>query len=495
MGEKERKLLRIKKKHLYVMGIVSLLLIILFSYTTVKNNVSSTELTEKSVREPVVAGYWYPAKEKELQAMVSGFYDRAKDAEIDGKVMALIEPHAGFVYSGQIAAYGFKQLRDKYKTVIVLGPSHRYPLVEASILNVTHYKTPLGEIRLSSKVKELLKEDIIDTVPEAHAQEHSIESELPFLQEKLGDFELIPILVGQIDFKELANVLIKYTDENTLLVVSADLSHYHPYDEAVKLDTFCLNVIDKMDANRLNDCEIDARWAVAALFEIAKEKGWESKVIAYANSGDVTGDKSKGVVGYSAVAFYEEKGVKKEEQDFLLKLARETLEGYIKEGKVPEVNEDLVSEELMEKQGCFVTLEKNHQLRGCIGHIIPQKPLYQCVIENTVNAAVNDKRFMPVTEDELEDIEVEISVLTVPQELSYSSSDELLGLLRPGIDGIIILSGMYQSTYLPQVWLNFNNEKESFLSSLCQKGGAARDCWKDMKTKVFTYQAQVFDEE
>ena len=476
----------LKKRHLVIFLILLLIFIILFSYKT-KNN-----FTAKTVRVPAVAGTWYPGEKEELSNLVTNYLSKANYIEVNGEIKALIVPHAGYIYSGQIAAFGFKQLK-KYKTVIVLGISHHYPLEKASILNVDYYKTPLGNIKISDKAKKLLKEDIITTVPKAHAKEHSIEIELPFLQKVLGDFELIPVLVGDTDLDKLAEILIENIDDETLMVASSDLSHYHSYDEAVSLDNQCINAISKMDINKTAECEACGLKPILTLMKIAEKLGWKNIPIIYANSGDVTGDKTR-VVGYASILFYEEKSkLTKKEKDFLLSLARKTLEEYYKTGKKIKINGTL-TENLLNVQGCFVTLIKHGALRGCIGHITPNEELYKCVIDNAINAAINDMRFDPVEEEELEDIVIDISVLSVPEKLSFSSGEDLKNQLKPLIDGVVLKQGFYQSTYLPQVWEQLP-DKEQFLSSLCNKGGLKSDCWQDTKTEVFTYQADVFEEE
>ncbi len=441
------------------------------------------------------AGTWYPKDKSTLSAMIDNFFEKSEKRQPVGKVKGVIVPHAGYTFSGSVAAEAFSVLDPAdYDTVIILGPSHRYPLSKASILNVTHYKTPLGEIKLSEKRKKLLESDIINTIPKAHEQEHSIEIELPFLQKAIADFEIIPILVGQLDYNKLVKAISGIIDDRTLIVVSVDLSHYHPYDEAVKMDTSCIEGITSMDISILDRCEIDAPWAVATLMGIAQEKEWGNELRMYKNSGDVTNDKSKGVVGYSAIVFFEEQGINTNGRSFLLELARETLNHHYEEGTYPLLEKGMLASSLLEKKGCFVTLKKDHNLRGCIGHIIPQEPLYKCVIENSLNAALHDTRFQPVNGDELDDISIEISVLTVPEEIEYSSGEDLLEKIVPFKDGIILKSGLHQSTYLPTVWDQIP-DKEKFLTNLCIKGGMSSDCWNHpAKTKVLRYRAQVFSE-
>ena len=183
-----------------------------------------------------------------------------------------------------------------------------------------------------------------------------------------------------------------------------------------------------------------------------------------------------------------------EEQKFLLKLARLTLENFLENKPLPEIDLASISPILKEERGCFVTLNKDHRLRGCIGYLQPRQALVTAVMENATNAAVRDHRFTPVTRAELNSLSIEISVLTVPRLLSYKNTQQLLAKLVPERDGLIIKSSRHQSTYLPQVWKQIPEKKE-FLSRLCLKGGAESGCWKDPKTEIYIYQAQVFSEE
>jgi len=452
----------------------------------VKNESKSENII---ARKPAVAGSFYPKDRDELERAVDGFLEKAEDVRLPN-VRGLVAPHAGYVYSGLTAAYDFKQLvgRD-ITTVIVLAPSHYVRLKDASVLDVTHFETPLGLIKVSPKVKELLKEDGFANIPSAHAQEHSLEVELPFLQRTLGDFELIPVVVGDADPKALASVLAKYVDDKTLVVASSDLSHYYPYAEAVKLDSACTSAIPLLDFEGMKSCQACGSIPIQILMLIAEERGWVGKLLDYRNSGDTAGDKSR-VVGYSSVAFFD--GLTPGEEDVLLKLARDTLNQYYEDGSRPEIEENALTPKMKKLSGCFVTLNKNGDLRGCVGHILPQVPLYECVIENALNAALHDTRFNPVAKDEVPDLHIDVSVLTLPEKMTYSSPDDLLRKLVPGRDGVVLKVRGRQSTYLPQVWEQLP-DKEEFLTSLCRKQGSSGDCWKS-GAEVEVYRAQVFEE-
>ena len=235
---------------------------------------------------------------------------------------------------------------------------------------------------------------------------------------------------------------------------------------------------------------------------VAREKGWKARLLDYRNSGDTAGDKSR-VVGYAAIAFYDEKAAEQtepptpaysaDERQFLLGLARKTLTEAAGGRRLPVVDPAAVAEKLKEKRACFVTLTIKGELRGCIGHILPQEALFAAVIDNAAGAAVRDPRFRRVAPEEVERIRVEISVLSVPAPLTYRSPDELLAKLRPRVDGVVLRVGSRQATYLPQVWEQIP-DKASLMSSLAEKAGLDGDAWRNPAATVLTYQAEAFEE-
>jgi len=499
--KKESDIIYIKKKHIKIFLILLIIFLVIFAYKSQNNFRIIEQENKKNVRPAAVAGTWYPGDKETLTTTIQSYLENAQSLDISG-IKALIVPHAGYRFSGEVAAKGFNQLQDIYKKVIIIATNHAQGanINGISIPKVTHYKTPLGEVKISEITKELLKDGLFVNVPLAHTT-HVIEIELPFLQQKLTEFEIIPLVTGALTLKQIekaADILSEYIDDRTLTVISSDLSHYHPYEEAVELDTNCIKNIEALNFKESIKCEACSLYAILILMEIAERNNWKAKIIDYKNSGDTAGDKSR-VVGYSSIAFYseedeEEELLTKDEQEFLSSLARNTAEEYLKTGKTPKIDETKLTPALKKVQGCFTTFNKNHNLRGCIGHILPQEELYKCIMENAVNAAVNDRRFNPVEFNEMEDIVIEISVLTVPERLEFSSGEDLKNKLRPMVDGVVLKKGWHQSTYLPQVWANFNNNKEEFLTSLCGKGGMPSDCWQDTSTEVYTYQAFVFEE-
>lgn len=258
------------------------------------------------IRPPQVAGYFYPANRDELIKTIRFFLEKAEDLQF-GKIRSLISPHAGYVYCGEVAAWGYKQIESlDYRKVIILASNHSYAAyVGASVPKFDFYETPLGKVKVSPLVKNLLKVKPFLSVKEAHMT-HVVEVQLPFLQTVLEDFEIVPIVLsmtGEEEQKMLAEILENHLDEKTLIIVSSDLSHYYAYDKATQLDKSCLKAIEKQDVQLVKTQQACGLEAILVTLMLARKLGWKSKVILYKNSGDTTGSKSE-VVGYGSVAFY-----------------------------------------------------------------------------------------------------------------------------------------------------------------------------------------------
>ncbi|MEM5777252.1 MAG: AmmeMemoRadiSam system protein B [Candidatus Aenigmatarchaeota archaeon] len=249
------------------------------------------------IRKAVVAGSFYPKEKNMLEKMIDGFLEKAKVEKINSK--GFVMPHAGYIYSGQVAAYGYKIISYlKPKKVILLGPSHFIPFVGSSISTADYWETPLGKVKV-----ERVKSTFLD-FPAAHHYEHSIEVQLPFLQRVLKKFSIIPISIGDDDFNDVAKEITKLIDNKTIIIASSDLSHYYDYETAIKIDSLANEAVPKLDINKAKKIEACGKIGILALMKIAKKNGWSGKKLFYANSGDTAGDKSQ-VVGYGCYVFYE----------------------------------------------------------------------------------------------------------------------------------------------------------------------------------------------
>ena len=476
----------------------------------------------KSVRGPAVAGLFYPLHGQDLSPDVDHMLAEVKSEPVKG-LRALICPHAGYEFSGPIAAVSYKQLAGRnFSTVIILGPSHYAAFAGAFISAVDAYETPLGMVPLSPKAAELAKQAPLTSSVDCRVErpawwhqspkelpafgedapdtwEHSLEVQLPFLQRTLKNFSIIPIIFGEVSPEQVAGKLLPFLDDTTLIIASTDLSHYHPYEEANRLDKRCVDAICGLQANRITGMDACGYQPVLTLMEIARRKGWKAKLLDYRNSGDTSGQKAN-VVGYAAIAFFEPPGgfrcircpgttssgriirgaeneFTPQERRFLLNLARKSITATVAGGEAPK-EDGKVAEKFHAARACFVTLKKHGELRGCIGTILPEEPLYQAVIHYAKAAATEDPRFPPVTAEELSEINVEVSVLTVPKRLDFSSPPDLLAKLRPGIDGVVFGLGTRQATFLPQVWEQLP-AKQTFLDQLCRKAGLPESAWMD----------------
>jgi AmmeMemoRadiSam system protein B/AmmeMemoRadiSam system protein A len=484
---------RMKKLHAIVLSVTLI-------FTFVRAHLFAAEDSRDKIRPAAVAGMFYPSEPDELRQMVRTYLKDAHGVKVQGKVRGLVSPHAGYIYSGMVAAAGYRQVDPSMQTVILLGPSHRVRLSAPSIPEVQAYRTPLGDIPLAGLALTLRRLPGFTSVPEAHLGEHSLEVQLPFLQMTLKKFEVVPILMNSSDPKTLASTLAPHIGEETLVVASSDLSHFYSYETAVSLDRICTNAIAGSNFAEMPLCEACGKQAVLTLMHIAKIKDWCGILIDYKNSGDTAGTKNR-VVGYASIAFVDrkemtgtmQKPLSTQDREALLKLARSAIEARLVKGtKVDRPGQ--FSPSLHELRGCFVTLHKDGELRGCIGTIEPIRPLLECVEKNAQSAAFDDPRFPRLSVDELKEIDIEISVLSVPEALRFDDGEDLKRKLRPNAHGVILSRGMHRSTFLPQVWKQLP-DKEQFLEHLCLKGGMSPKAWQDPKTEVEVYQAEVFGED
>lgn len=462
------------------------------------------------VREPAVAGAFYPADKEELRLEVDSFLKEVKKEPFQGRIIGIIVPHAGYPYSGLVAAHSFKQIEDvKFRTMILIGPSHRSYFEGVAVYPKGEWKTPLGNLEIDEEIAAQLvaQDELIVSSPTPHESEHSLEVELPFLQRVNKNARIVPVMMGAQTENicnrlgdALAKVLSGQTD--VLMLASSDLYHGYSYDECLSTDSITLSYIEKFDPDGLlsalssNRAQACGGGPIASLLYAAKKLGANrTKLLKYTNSGDVTGNRVGYIVGYSAWVILAHQtqtnggenkyNLTDEEKSELLKIARESIECKLKGKPIPEFEPS--TPELREKRGVFVTLNKNGELRGCIGYIQPIKPLYQAVSEMALEAAFGDPRFPPLREDELSQITIEISVLT-PLKRIYDPSQ-----IEVGKHGIYIRKGMNSGLLLPQVATEHGWTRETFLEHTCYKAGLPKDAWKE-NAEIYIFSAEIFHE-
>lgn len=437
-----------------------------------------------SVRAPAVAGAFYPGAGPALQAQVEALL-AATTPPTQQRPKALIVPHAGYVYSGPVAANAYALLapfRGDYSRVVLLGPAHRVYVRGLALPAADVFATPLGEIALDlaaiAAIRHLLQVCISD---EAHALEHSLEVHLPFLQQVLAGFTLVPLAVGEASAEQVAEVLsLLWGDERTLIVISSDLSHYLPYAQARTIDEQTARMVLGM-APQLNHQQACGATPVNGLLLEARRRGLRPELRDLRNSGDTAGDKSR-VVGYASFAFYDDALAREKQDDeqqredgrVLVSIARSTIAGNF--GIRTSVQEDAP---FLHRPGAsFVTLKSENRLRGCIGSLKAHRTLVEDVKANARAAAFHDPRFAPLSFDELSATRIEVSVLSAFAPLNFRNQEHALAQLRPGEDGVVLEFGHHRGTFLPQVWENLPSPA-SFLGELKRKAGLPRDFWDD----------------
>ncbi len=476
---------------------------------------------ESRIRKPAVAGSFYPGNAAKLRDNIESFLSCVPKAGAKRTPLVLIEPHAGYMYSGQIAAYGYKLIENlDIKTVAVISPSHMEYFPLASVFNGDAYETPLGridvdgdvacEIASSSPLIELSERGHIQ--PGSTRQEHALEVQLPFLQCVLENFRIVPIVMGDQNWdlcSALGTALSRYAArEDFLIVASTDLSHFHAYDLAKRMDQHFCELVEEMNPRGLyesigkHECEAcGAGPVIASLIAGERAGAAQSRVLHMANSGDVTGDRDS-VVGYAAAVIWsgeepcvtemeDEQEVEAllthEEQTHLLGLAYHALKVAV--GVRNDAPPPMDTPNLLAPRGAFVTLKIDNRLRGCIGSVEAHKPLSDTVLEMAHASATSDPRFTPVTESDLQRLDVEISVLS-PLCLIRSIEE-----IEVGRHGLVVRGGAGHGLLLPQVATEAGWDAETFLGFTCEKAGLSRDAWRNEDTRIYVFTALVFGKE
>ncbi len=472
---------------------------------------TATASAEK-VRQPTVAGAFYPADAGELRKTVDDLLARAGPATVRDSIVALIAPHAGYPYSGAVAARAYALVKGrKPDRIVVIAPSHVEAFPFTSIYDGDAYRTPLGTVPVDKAFAEKLasadpsmKLSTRGHAPVRDRGEHAVEVQLPFLQRTFGDFKLVPIMMGDQNYaacRALGVALAKLArGSDTLIVASSDLSHFHSYDEAVKLDRKALAAIQEWDYLSMSR-NFEARiWEacgggpiVAAMIASERLGANQATLLQYANSGDVTRERGR-VVGYGALALAKSAArasaapafsLSEPDREELLKLARLSVETAVRERKLYDYNE-AASPPLMQERGAFVTLKKKGELRGCVGYVAPMKPLSYTVRDVAALAALRDRRFPPVTPAELGELRYEISVLSPLRRVLD------VGSIEVGRDGLVIRRGDSEGLLLPQIPVEQGWDRATFLEQACLKAGLPASAWRDERTDIFSFTALVF---
>jgi len=475
-------------------------------------------------RMPAVSGSFYPGNERQLRAELEKLFDSVTHSDFPWAVRAIISPHAGYTFSGSVAASAFSSIPETfdYKNVFIIGSSHRVSFSGASVYREGYYITPLGRLKVNSDITRDLIENsnVFSFFPQAHETEHSLEVQLPFLQFRFGkDIPIVPIIIGSTNpatCKNIADALQPYFNKENLFIISSDFSHYPPYNIANELDKETADILMSGESDSflkyINNCskkKIDGLatcmcgWTsgLVLLYLTEPHNSLEYKHITYKNSGDTPYGDRTGVVGYHAIAVVDNNPGKEvihrqKESDFplseedetdLIEIARNNIRSVLYEGRYMEVDHSQFSQMLHQPHGAFVTLNLDGKLRGCIGRFMPDEPLYEVVKLMSASAAFSDIRFTPLTKDEFEKVTIEISVLGPLKKVS--NIDEII----LGKHGVYLRNDTRSGTFLPQVAEGKDWTVEEFLGYLARdKAGLGWNGWRD--AEIFVYEAYIFGE-
>lgn len=502
-------------------------MVAIFGLATACTPRGQTKDTQKTVRPAGVAGSFYPAEKAALTGMIDDMLAQVVLPQIDGHILAVVAPHAGYPYSGPVAAYSYGALKGQnVSRVVVIAPSHFEGFGFASVFEGHGYETPLGTVLVDkdfalklSKRDRSIRLSSHGHVATASGAEHALEVQLPWLQRVLGSFTLVPVVMGNQSYessralgialagliedeKEAAGKNQSPPHGDTLIVASSDMSHYHTYGEANRIDHKTLDAIQTWDYLNMSRNFERRVWEacgggpiVAAMIAAERLGANKVQVLKYANSGDTSGDRSR-VVGYGSEIFVKAPSAKsaqdaftlnKREKEDLIALAHKSVERAVRDRKPyePAVTGD---ERLGADRGAFVTLQEEGHLRGCIGFTSPTQPLYLTVRDAAMYAAMKDPRFQPVAPSELKQLEYEISVLSPMRRVQNVHE------IKIGEHGLLIKNGRYEGLLLPQVAVEQHWNAERFLQETCAKAGMSPDCWNDPGTDIFGFNAVVFGE-
>ena len=490
-----------------------LILILIISTLFTLSCIFTAFAQKQTVKEPNVSGSFYPADAIILSSMIEDLLGKAEPFITKAHIWGMIAPHAGYIYSGSIAAKAYKSIYKKnYSTVIILAPSHYHNLKKAAVYKDGIFKTPLGQVSVDSDfTKKLLKNSLyFEYKPRVFEKEHSIEVQLPFLQKSLNNFSIVPIIIFKNSYSyydSIADILAALISdrEDVLLIASSDMSHFHSQEKANLIDRNTLSFISSNDSAalfdnlRTGDCELCGDAAVITLMLTMKKiKAEHRQILDYSTSADTTNSSPERVVGYSSVIYSKALNEKtniipKRSKDMLtytqkselLAMARKSIKDYLKSGERQTIKTD--DPLFLEKRGAFVTLSKNGMLRGCIGRIVSDIPLIRVIRDMAIEAATSDPRFPAVSEQELESLDLEISVMSPIEEITDISK------IKVGTHGIIISKEYHSGLLLPQVATEYGWNTEQFLEQTCVKAGLNRDEWKK-GAKIFIFSAEVFKE-
>ncbi len=496
-----------------IVGVV-ILAVALLNFFYIRNYISSNhelindyslrDADMNKTREAAVAGLFYPADVYQLEKDVTG-YLQMTPPKLGRRPHIMIVPHAGYMYSAMVAARAYQQLQPyaaEIKKVIIIGPAHRVPVRGAALSTAGDFRTPLGLVKTDKKLTETLAVNPhFEYNDKAHKDEHALEVQLPFLQKVLKNFSIVPIVYGRIEPADLAMALRPLLRKNdTLLIVSADLSHYLSDEQARQVDAQTAAMVAA--GQPLAEHQSCGAIGINTALLLARQEGLRPELLSMANSGTVTGE-TDSVVGYASWVFAGEpmpqpqlspletetenlKNFARHNREALFDIVNRALVEAVR-GKRFAPARNSYADVLFDKGASFVTLTQDGHLRGCIGSLLPTTAIASDLAANAYAAAREDKRFPPLTQEELDKTSFSISLLTSFERVEFDNEEDLLKQITPNVDGLVLRDGDRQGLFLPAVWKELPAKKD-FLNHLKIKAGLSPSYWSP-NVKIYRFHA------
>ena len=448
-------------------------------------------------KQPIFAGSFYPEASEELNNLIDSYKELQTNSY---KSKAIIVPHAGYIYSGHASMAGFQYLEPS-ENIFIIAPSHQEYFNNIAMPEYSFFETPLGNLEVNNKIINEIAEKFPSIIAnEVFDKEHSIEVQLPFIQnlflphrQSAGDFvknlknigkkiKIVPILVGNCDYRLISDLISAYWETSTF-IISSDLSHYYTQEQCRQIDTYTATIIETGRLEFLENYQACGIVGVKGLIDFANKNNYSLIRAEMYNSGDVSGEKNK-VVGYGSwflSTLSKNEFIKTYYSKYVMDIIKASIYSNLKNEEFIPRNIPCV---LTQYGASFITLKLNNELRGCIGSIYPKKPLILDLIDNAKNAAFQDTRFSPLTEEEFFDIEISASLLSAIERINFKDEKDLLSKIFP--HGIIIVEKDKRAVYLPIVWEQLP-DREIFLNSLKEKAGLPPEYFSR------TFEAYKFD--
>lgn len=436
------------------------------------------------IKHTSAAGTFYPNNKEDILKLISSY----KVPKSTYNSRAIIVPHAGYKYSGELAFKGYSFLNKNIKNIFIFAPSHYERIYGCVLSDCDEWETPLGNIETNTLLaKELLNFCECQINNMAFEKEHSIETQLPIIKYLFPQAKIIPVLYGCENFTNISETISHfYKDKNNGFIISSDLSHFYPEREAIKIDNYTAKQIEEISTQNFDIEQACGAVGICGIIDFAKKKNYSLIRVGLTNSAKTTGDSSR-VVGYGSWFLYEgetDKYIKEYFSEFIINACKDSIRSGLQLGDFTPLEYPCVFDE----QGAsFVTLKINNNLRGCIGSIIAHRPLIRDITHNAHAAAFSDPRFKKLTLDEFDKIQITVSLLSKPKHIEFCTEDELLEKIEPYTDGLIIRDGNYQGVFLPDVWEQLADKKE-FLKQLKIKAGLPKNYFSN-NLEAFKFQS------